>query len=116
VPAAISYADEHDWARVRMQAHALAMYAMDVIADLSGVACPIPGASDWFAQMCIARLPACDAHQLHMRLWDEYQIEVPIVRWQGEPYVRVSVQGYNSLTDIERLVSALKELLPELSA
>jgi isopenicillin-N epimerase len=47
------------------------------------------------------------------RLWDEYQVEVPMVGWGGGHYVRVSIQCYNSPNDVDRLVEALERLLPE---
>ena len=62
--------------------------------------------------MGIAELPACDSAALKSRLYDEYHIEVPIIRWHERPFVRVSVQGYNSPQDLDALVSALEALLP----
>jgi isopenicillin-N epimerase len=60
-------------------------------------------------------LPACDAAQLKTRLYDEFRIEVPILTWQSRPFIRVSLQAYNTRADVERLVRALSTIL-ELSA
>jgi isopenicillin-N epimerase len=68
---------------------------------------------DWWVQMRTIPLPPCNLDALKARLWDEYQIEVPMVGWGGGHYIRVSIQCYNSPGDVDRLVEALKRLLPE---
>ena len=57
-------------------------------------------------------LTAVDLPTLKRQLYDEYSIEVPIFRWNGLPLIRVSIQGYNDQADADRLLSALKSLLP----
>jgi selenocysteine lyase/cysteine desulfurase len=47
---------------------------------------------------------------LQRRLYDEYRIEVPVIEWSGQQFVRVSVQGYNTSGDVEALVGALGQL------
>ncbi|QSQ23878.1 aminotransferase class V-fold PLP-dependent enzyme [Pyxidicoccus parkwayensis] len=50
---------------------------------------------------------------LHLRLFDEYRIEVPIVPWPRAParHVRVSAQLYNTHTEYQALSDALEALL-----
>jgi len=48
---------------------------------------------------------------LQNQLRDDYQIEVPILRWNGEPFIRVSVQGYNDQADAGALMAALEDVL-----
>jgi isopenicillin-N epimerase len=64
-------------------------------------------------QMVALPLPPCDVTQLKTRLYDEFRIEVPIILWQNQPFIRVSIQAYNSLADAERLFDALHTILPE---
>ena len=61
-------------------------------------------------QMCTAPLPPCDREGLDTRLRDEFSIEVPIVEWNDKPYIRVSIQAYNTRGDVDRLVEALEKL------
>jgi len=61
-------------------------------------------------------LPAStDVIKLKGRLYDEHRIEVPLTLWNGGKLIRISVQGYNSSDDIERLLEALKVLLPQVT-
>ncbi|MCX7841316.1 MAG: aminotransferase, partial [Anaerolineae bacterium] len=72
-----------------------------------------PDSPMWYAQMVTLPLPACDAAQVKARLYDEFRIEVPIVVWYNRPHVRVSIQGYNTRDDVERLVEALTRIFEE---
>jgi isopenicillin-N epimerase len=84
------------------------------MAELTGVAPLVADDSCWFAQMATLPLPGCDTAVLKRRLFDDYKIEIPVPAWGSVPCLRVSVQGYNTRSDIERLLSATAELLPRL--
>jgi len=116
VPAAIDFQAAHDWEHVRRACRPLVSQAREQINALTGLAPICPDDDAWFRQMATMRLPACDTEILKERLWNERHIEAPIITWNGEPFVRVSVQGYNDATDIERLVEALAALLPAVQA
>ena len=47
-----------------------------------------------------------DPELLRRRLFEESRIEVPVTTHDGQVFVRVSVQGYNTPQDIERLLGA----------
>jgi isopenicillin-N epimerase len=114
VPAAIQFQQEQVWDEVRSVCHELACYAQDEICNLTGLR-PLhapPRSGTWFAQMTAAPLPAdTDIADLKTRLYDEYRIEVPLISWNNHKLIRVSVQGYNTKKDIDRLVHALSVLL-----
>lgn len=57
-----------------------------------------------------------DLLELKGRLFTDYKIEIPCIEWQNQHYLRLSVQGYNTAEDINRLVMALAELLPSMKS
>jgi selenocysteine lyase/cysteine desulfurase len=60
--------------------------------------------------MAIMPLPAgTDATLLQAELYDKYQIEIPGIRWNGRAFLRISVQVYNTATDLGRLIAALSD-------
>ncbi len=112
VPDAIAYQQERDWPAVRNECHELARLARDGILELSGEEPLTTDDPRWFAQMAAMPLPPdTDVEQLKTLLYDEYRIEIPLGRWKRRT-IRVSVQGYNTRSDIERLLNALHALLP----
>jgi isopenicillin-N epimerase len=113
VPDAIRFMREHRWEKVRHDCHALLREAIQQVCDLTGLPPLYTLDSDLYRQMGIAPLPLSDLTALKTRLYDEHQIEVPLVQWQDRQFIRISVQAYNSDRDVQALVDALRILLPQ---
>lgn len=112
VPAAIEFQARHDWEAVRQRCRALASQTRQRLNALTGLDPICPDSAEWFVQMFAARLPDVDLDRLKERLYDEFRIEVPLFKWNGQPLIRVSFQAYNSQADADALVDALTQLLP----
>lgn len=115
VPDAIQFMKDHDWDNVRCQCHVLLREAIERICDLTKMPPLYPLDSDFYDQMGIAPLPRSNLSILKSRLYDEYKIEVPLTEWRDKQFIRISVQGYNTQEDLDALVSALKNLLPQVA-
>lgn len=100
VPYAIEWQRTHDWDRVRERCRALA----STVPKRVGLA-PLGDG----LQMVAMRLPDDAPPDLKRRLYDEYDVEVPV---SDNGIIRVSVNGYNDDSDIDALARALDELLP----
>ena len=72
---------------------------------------PISAGIEWLAQLVAHPLPKNIPSNLKKRLWEEYQIEIPVFEWNGQAYVRVSIQVYNTQKDVDLLMSALRSLI-----
>ena len=115
VPKAIQFMKENDWDEVRHECHLLLRQAIERICRLTGLPPLYPLDSNFYSQMGIAPLPPSDIGLLKSRLYDEYKIELPLIQWQDQQFLRISVQGYNAQADIDRLVEASKVLLPQVA-
>ena len=109
VNAAIEFQKEHHWHEVRDACHKMAVWAAEEISGVAGT--PRICSDDGFIQMCSIELPAGSFSRLGTQVWDDYRVEVPLVRWNGRELLRISIQAYNKAEDVERLRSALKDLL-----
>jgi isopenicillin-N epimerase len=115
VPMAIQFMYEHDWEQVRHRCHSLLQQAIERICDLTHLPPAYPLDSDFYSQMGIAPLPHSDLMTLKSRLYEEFNIEVPLTEWHDKQYIRISVQGYNTQEDVDALLEALKVLLPHVN-
>lgn len=112
VPKAIEFQKENNWDEVRESCHRLVAYAQNRICELTNLAPLHPPTDNWFRQMAAAPLPAdTDILELKERLYDDYKVEVPLIDWNGNKLVRISVQGYNTKRDVDALIGALSILL-----
>lgn len=110
VPDAIRFQQEYHWAEVYERCHDLAMEAMHRVCELSGM--PPVAMPRFFGQMLAAPLPDdTDLVALKNDLYEQYRVEVPLTSLNGRNYVRVSVQAYNTETDIAKLIEGLENLL-----
>ena len=113
VPAAIEFMHDHNWDNVRSECHRLLQRAIELVCQLTQMPPLYPLDSDFYAQMGIAPLPpTTNTDKLKRLIYTEHRIEVPIIQWNGQVFIRISVQGYNQATDIDALITALSQLLP----
>lgn len=105
VPAALEFQREHRWPEVQARCHAMAIGLMHRQAQRSGL--PPIGPDNAFAQMVPLPVATEDGDALRRHLFESHHIEVPVTRHGDRHFVRVSVQGYNTADDLERLEAAL---------
>ena len=114
VPMAIEYLQANHWEEVRSACHDLLKTVLPRIRQITGLPAAYPDESDLYSQMAACLLPPdTDIDVLKARLYDEYKVEVPLIEWNDLKLVRISVQCYNTPADLDRLVEALRVLLPQ---
>jgi isopenicillin-N epimerase len=125
VPKAIEYVGSllpGGWPEVMAANRRLAIAAREVLCRAAGTAAPCPDEMiGSLASVILPDNPTSDndwrrADPLQRRLFDDWGIEVPVMRWPAWPHrlIRVSAQLYNTASHYTRLAEALaKELLSE---
>ena len=112
VPAAIQFMAGHRWEEVRANCRMLLAQAIERLAAATGLPPVYPEPASSFAQMAVVEIPfQMDLKGLKERLYAKYRVEVPLLEWNGRHFARISVQGYNSASDLDRLTVALTALL-----
>jgi len=111
VPAAIDFQEQHNWPEVRASCHRRLRRFREQLHARFGTTPLYPEDGGWYAQMGLITLPVDDVSGLNQRLYDDYAIEVPFTSHAGWNFVRVSVQGYVSDNDLDRLATALTEII-----
>jgi isopenicillin-N epimerase len=101
--------------------HALALQARDVLCQALRI--PAPAPDDLLGSMATVPLPVrresdgpAEVWQLRHDLLARHRVEVPLFAWPAAPHrlLRVSLQAYNDLSQVERLaLSLLEELARE---
>jgi isopenicillin-N epimerase len=110
VPDCVAFMEKYNWADVSKKCHELVLANAQRFFDLLG-ATPISLlTSEWIGQMISIPLKTTEPEILQRTLFTEYQIEVPIMRQGNDVYLRYSINGFNSQSDIDRLYQVIAEL------
>jgi len=112
VPSAIQFMQDNHWDSVRVECNRLLRIAIEEICTHFDLEPLYPLDSHFFKQMAVAPLPEVNLDELKNRLYTEYKVEVPLIKWHNKQFVRISVQGYNSRSDVEGLIKGLTEMIP----
>ena len=109
VPAAIDFQRQHHWPTVRRECHALLASTLARLADVTALT-PAYADESGYAQLAVSPLPiGTNPALLQARLYNDYHIEIPLTEHLGQPYLRVSVQGYNTQAELDVLVDAIAD-------
>ncbi len=117
VPPALDFMNRLGWERVRQHNKALAQYGRDAVDEAIGMDPVMPGLEAMFEAMSLVRLPDGrvrsddDARALQARIANTLGIETAPIAWNGEGYLRLSAQVYNSPSDYDRLAEGIPKLL-----
>jgi len=110
-PAAIDFFEHVGADRFRERTHALAGYARRRLVELTGREPPMADSPRWYGAMALVPLPPCDAKHVQRLLWQRRGIEVPVIEFEQNCYIRVSCHLYNTPRHVDLLVAAVGELL-----
>lgn len=112
VPAAIDFHEGLGPEHIRARIDELTTYVRARLTGLAGLSLATPAEPDLHGALTAFRLPlATDIAALRRDLWEKHRIEAPIVERSEGPLLRISTHFYNTEEEIDRLATALPDLL-----
>ena len=109
VPSALKFMKEYNWTEVAHRCRKSVITFRREFVDYLNIEPPCP--YDFLGQMATIPLPPLDPDAFKKKLLTVFNIQVPIYEWEGKVYLRYSFQAYNSENDLEKLFSAVKDIL-----
>ena len=107
IPAALAFMENNNWNQVSAACRALVLQNAPRFFELLG-ATPLAPLDDRFIlQLCSFKLPTQDAERVKSILFNQYRIEVPVMRHGTDVYLRYSIQAFNSQEDLDKLYNVL---------
>ena len=107
VPDAIEFMKSVGLRQFRERTYWLAGQARERLAAEFGGKPLADPSQGWYGCMAHMPLPPGDWSELQHRLWHQHEIEVPIIQFENEWFVRVSCHLYNHQIQLDTLVKAL---------
>lgn len=112
-PAALKFLEDNNWEERKLACRNLLFHYYPIVANEleSYVLCPI---NDTFlGQICSIPIRTNNPLELKKALYEKYKIEIPIVTFSGDIYLRISFQAYNGADEIETLINAIRSIKKE---
>ncbi|MFZ9221214.1 MAG: hypothetical protein ACO22Y_06845, partial [Sediminibacterium sp.] len=109
----IAFMEKHDWKNVAKACHELVLKNAPRFYELLGTSPISPLTSEWIGQMVSIPIKTKEPEQLQRKLFTEYKIEIPVMRQDGDVYLRYSMNAFNSEAQLDTLYNALVEIKTE---
>jgi len=111
VESAISFMKEHQWDNVAANCRELVKQNVKRFCDLLGSEPLCPLTDEFLGQMASIRLNTPEPEKLQRILFERYNIEIPVMRQDEKVFIRYSINAYNSQQDLDKLYSALSDII-----
>jgi len=110
IPAAIDFMKEHNWDDVAAQCRQLVLKNALRFCNLVDAE-PLLPLNDFFVrQLFSIPFRTQEPELLKSRLYNEFKIEIPVMRQGDKVFVRYSIQAFNTQQDLDRLEEVLTVL------
>jgi len=111
VPKAIEFMKENNWELVSADCRKLAQSNYKRFCDLLGSLPNCPVDENFLGQMCSIRIKTNVPEKLQRHLFENYKIEIPVMRHDNNIFIRYSINAFNSQNDLDTLYNALSEII-----
>lgn len=111
IPISIEFMKEHNWWSVAKSCRELVLKNAERFCSLSKKQALAPLTEGFFAQLFSIPVDCSDPEKLQKTLFNQYKIEIPVMRQGDSIYIRYSINAFNDQEDLDRLFEALKREL-----
>jgi len=110
IPEAIDFMKVNDWWGVAEDCRTLVQLWLPRLCELVGSKPLAPVTDEFIGQMGSIPVRCENPMELKQILYNEYQIEIPVMVQNGQVYIRYSINAFNSEEDLIKLERTLQEL------
>ena len=113
VEASLAFMEKNNWPAVSKKCHEMVLANAQRFYTLLGTQPISPLNNEWIGQMISIPINTPEPEILQRKLYIDYTIEVPIMRQEKDVYIRYSINGFNSVADLDTLYNALESIKKE---
>jgi isopenicillin-N epimerase len=110
IPAAIEFMQTHNWQQVAADCRKLVQQNAPAFCEILESQPLAPLTDDFILQLFSAEIKTTEPEKLHSHFFDNYKIEIPVMRHGDKVYLRYSINGFNSQEDLDILFAAVKDI------
>jgi isopenicillin-N epimerase len=110
IPDAIQFMEENHWDDVSRECRELVIHNAPILSKILGAVPLAPMNEDFIRQLCSASIKTAEPEKLQRHLFEEYHIEIPVMRHGNQTYLRYSINAFNDQHDLDRLFDAIGDI------
>ncbi len=110
IPAAIDFMEQYNWEVVSASCRKLVKDNAGEFLRLLNTAPLAPVHDDYILQMLSAEIKTSQPEKLHDHLFEQYKIQIPVMRHGDKVYIRYSINAFNDQQDLDKLFSAITDI------
>ena len=110
-PKVVEFLEENNWKAVSKSCKQLVFKNYQRFCDLLNTKPICPITDEFLGQMASVPVNTKKPTELKELLFSKYKIQVPVMPFNGNYYIRFSINAYNSQEDLDLLYGALEEII-----
>jgi isopenicillin-N epimerase len=110
IPDAIAFMKEHNWKQVAAHYRTMVQDHANEFCRLFNSKPLAPVTDDFIAQLLSCEIKTKEPEKLQKHLFNEYQIEIPVMRHGSKIFIRYSLNAFNSQEDLDNLFAAVRDI------
>ena len=112
VPEAIKFREDYNWDVISTECKKNILKARKEIHNIIQSSPLVEDNVDqWLGQMCSFPIDYNDDIKLKNILINNYQIEIPVMKWKDKTLMRISLNGYNTNNDVDKFLTVLQKII-----
>lgn len=110
-PKVVEFLEENNWKAISESCKQIVLDNYQRFCDLLNTKPLSPLTNEFLGQMASVPINVTNAAELKELLYSKYNIQIPVMPLNGNYYIRYSINAYNSQADLDKLYSALEEII-----
>lgn len=110
-PTALAFMEKYNWPAVAKECRQLVYANVPKFCSLLETEPLAPLQEDYILQLVSFKLRTHEAERVKAILFNDYQIEVPVMRQAENVYLRYSINAFNTQEDLDRLYEAMRVIV-----
>jgi len=110
VPDAIKFMQENNWDKVSAISRKLVKENAPELCKILKTTPISPLTDDFVLQLFSAPIKTSEPEKLKQHLYENYKIEIPVMRQNDNVYLRYSINAFNTQADLDKLFESVKEI------
>lgn len=110
-PKVVEFLEENNWKAISESCKQIVLDNYQRFCDLLNTKPLSPLSNEFLGQMASVPINVTNAAELKELLYSKYNIQIPVMPLNGNYYIRYSINAYNSQADLDKLYSALEEII-----